>query len=171
MELYYDEVATPFGWLPILTNQQALVYVGGFNQPLEWDLLQAFAPNEIHLLKNPKKTQPFRHAFVNYFSQQITQFSIPVAFLTGTSFQQAVWTGLMTIPFGTTLSYSQFAQQLGRPKAVRAVASAIGRNPIAIVVPCHRIVSKDGKLGGFRGGLVMKQQLLIHEGILGRKME
>ncbi|AOV06741.1 methylated-DNA--[protein]-cysteine S-methyltransferase [Sporosarcina ureilytica] len=80
--------------------------------------------------------------------------------LYGTPFQQSVWEVLQTIPYGDTISYTDVAERLQKPKAVRAVGGAIGANPVLIVVPCHRVMTKDGKLGGFRAGLTMKEQLL-----------
>jgi methylated-DNA-[protein]-cysteine S-methyltransferase len=82
---------------------------------------------------------------------------------TGTPFQQQVWAALCTIPFGQTWSYAQLAQAVGRPRAVRAVGAANGRNPLFLVVPCHRVVGSSGKLVGYAGGLDMKRFLLDHE--------
>ena len=78
----------------------------------------------------------------------------------GTDFQKEVWQALATIPFGKTLSYGEIARQIGRPKAVRAVGAAIGKNPLSIIVPCHRVIGSDGKLTGFAGGLETKASLL-----------
>ncbi|WP_114417889.1 methylated-DNA--[protein]-cysteine S-methyltransferase [Marinospirillum perlucidum] len=86
--------------------------------------------------------------------------------LQGTAFQKAVWEALLTIPAGQTRSYSQLAEQVGQPAAVRAVASACGANPVALLVPCHRVVRKDGGLGGYRWGLDMKRRLLQREGAI-----
>ena len=83
----------------------------------------------------------------------------------GTPFQQAVWRGLLEVPYGTSLSYLALTRRLGSEKAIRAVAAANGRNPLAIVVPCHRIIGSDGSLTGYAGGLWRKQWLLDHEGI------
>lgn len=80
--------------------------------------------------------------------------------LKGTSFQKEVWYALKTIPYGQTVSYSDVATQINRPTATRAVGSAIGRNPVLIVIPCHRVIGKNGKLTGFRSGLKMKEELL-----------
>jgi methylated-DNA-[protein]-cysteine S-methyltransferase len=80
--------------------------------------------------------------------------------LHGTPVQQSVWQALLEIPFGETVSYSMIAERIGNPKAVRAVGTAIGANPMLIVVPCHRVIGKNGSLTGFRGGLDMKVQLL-----------
>ena len=90
---------------------------------------------------------------------------IPVRFDTGTAFQQEVWHALRTIPVGETISYAELAQKVGRPTGFRAVGSANGRNPIAVVVPCHRVIAADGTLGGYSGGLDNKRWLLAHEGV------
>ncbi len=100
-----------------------------------------------------------------YFKGTLKHFSLPLN-PQGTPFQQRVWKGLLQIPYGKTLSYSAFAQQLGDIKAIRAVASANGKNPISIVIPCHRVIGKDGSLTGYGGGLWRKEWLLTHEGVL-----
>jgi AraC family transcriptional regulator of adaptative response/methylated-DNA-[protein]-cysteine methyltransferase len=97
-----------------------------------------------------------------YFAGTRKQFDLPLV-LTGTPFQQKVWEGLLAIPYGTTRSYGKQAAMLGRPRAVRAVARANGENRIAIIIPCHRVVGKDGRLTGYGGGLWRKQYLLDHE--------
>ena len=97
-----------------------------------------------------------------YFEGRRTQFSLRLD-PSGTAFQKKVWHALEHIPFGTTVSYAQLAQQLGCPKAVRAVAAANAKNPLYIVVPCHRVVGSNGALVGYAGGLHRKQWLLQHE--------
>ncbi len=94
-----------------------------------------------------------------YFEGQRQGFSIPLD-MRGTLFQKSVWEALLAIPFGETRSYGQLAKQLGRPSAMRAVGAASGRNPISIVVPCHRVIGSSGKLTGFAGGLEAKVHLL-----------
>lgn len=94
-----------------------------------------------------------------YFAGQRTTFDVRLA-PAGTQFQQDVWTALRTIPYGRTASYKDVADQIGRPKAVRAVGMANGRNPIGIVVPCHRVIGADGTLVGYAGGLAAKRALL-----------
>ena len=83
----------------------------------------------------------------------------------GTPFQLEVWKVLLTIPYGETRSYHDIARTIGRPKAVRAVANAIGKNPILILIPCHRVIRKNGEIGGFSAGVLIKRTLLHHEGI------
>jgi O-6-methylguanine DNA methyltransferase len=86
-------------------------------------------------------------------------------YMTGTKFQQAVWKELLKIPQGKTLSYAEIARRIKKPKAMRAVGTACGANPVAILVPCHRVVASNGKLGGFGGGLPLKKVLLKSEGV------
>lgn len=98
----------------------------------------------------------------DYFDGQRTHFDFQLN-PAGTEFQQKVWKGLCEIPFGKTMSYLELAKQLGDVKAIRAVASANGKNPLWIVVPCHRVIGTDGSLTGYAGGLWRKKWLLEHE--------
>ena len=137
-----------------------LCYVGsnhkGFEELVTW--VQKKLPH--HLLeRDDRKLQPFVDEFTEYFQEKLTSFTFPIDFH-GTPFQQSVWNVLNEIPYGCTHTYSEIAELLQKPKSVRAVAAAIGANPILITVPCHRVVGKNGKLTGFRGGLDMKEKLL-----------
>jgi methylated-DNA-[protein]-cysteine S-methyltransferase len=98
-----------------------------------------------------------------YFSSERTTFDLPLA-PHGTDFQKRVWNELLTIPFGKTTTYFDMAKRLGDEKVIRAAASANGKNPIAIIIPCHRVIGSDGKLTGYAGGLWRKEWLLKHEG-------
>ena len=108
---------------------------------------------------------PVEAQLTEYFAGQRREFDLALA-PSGTEFQRAVLDALLTIPFGETRSYADIAQQLDRPRAVRAVGAANGRNPIPIVIPCHRVIGADGSLTGFGGGLPTKQFLLELEGVL-----
>ena len=99
-----------------------------------------------------------------YFDGELRQFDLSLS-LHGTPFQQRVWRALCEVPMGQTRTYAELAQRIGAPRAVRAVGAAVGRNPISIIVPCHRIVGSDGGLRGFAGGLARKRWLLEHEGV------
>ena len=99
---------------------------------------------------------------IEYVEGARDEFDLPLDPV-GTNFQQSVWNALLEIPFGETRSYGELAAELGKPSASRAVGSATGRNPISIVVPCHRLVAQSGKLTGFAGGLDAKRWLLDHE--------
>ncbi|HXB60521.1 MAG TPA: methylated-DNA--[protein]-cysteine S-methyltransferase [Candidatus Acidoferrales bacterium] len=94
-----------------------------------------------------------------YLAGKRTDFSVPLS-NAGTEFQREVWKQIARIPFGKTISYSELAQRVGAPKATRAAGTATGRNPLGIIVPCHRVVGKDGGLGGYAGGLDRKKSLL-----------
>lgn len=100
-----------------------------------------------------------------YFGGDLTALDgVPVE-LNGTAFQKQVWQALRRIPSGTTLSYAELARRIGSPSAVRAVGTANGANPVAVIVPCHRVIGSDGSLTGYGGGLDRKQWLLAHEGL------
>jgi methylated-DNA-[protein]-cysteine S-methyltransferase len=111
---------------------------------------------------------PFRDALSQlrgYFAGKVRRFDLPLA-LEGTAFQQMVWRALQTIPYGETLSYGGLARCIGKPTASRAVGAANGRNPIPIIIPCHRVIGAAGSLTGFGGGLSTKRKLLELEGAL-----
>lgn len=122
------------------------------------------------LIKSPGKevSEPVRLAAEQlqaYLAGERQTFDFPIN-PTGTVFQQSVWRALLDVPFGTTISYLTLTRRLGDEKAIRAVASANGRNPLWIVVPCHRVVGSDGSLTGYAGGLWRKKWLLDHERVL-----
>jgi methylated-DNA-[protein]-cysteine S-methyltransferase len=99
-----------------------------------------------------------------YFAGQRTVFDVRLD-MTGTAFQRSVWDELTAIPFGASVSYAQHAQRLGNPKALRAVGSAIGKNPVSIIVPCHRVIGTSGAVTGYAGGVQRKRFLLALEGV------
>ena len=103
-----------------------------------------------------------RAQIAEYFAGTRTAFDVPLD-LRGTDFQVAAWRALADIPHGTTVSYGEQARRIGRPSAVRAIGAANGRNPVPVVLPCHRVVGADGSLTGFGGGLEVKRALLDHE--------
>lgn len=100
-----------------------------------------------------------------YFSGERTQFTLPIAYPHGTPFQHAVWNALCAIPYGETRSYEDIAVAIGNPKAVRAIGQANTRNPILLLVPCHRVINKNCTIGGFGCGVEVKRKLLQLEGI------
>jgi methylated-DNA-[protein]-cysteine S-methyltransferase len=98
-----------------------------------------------------------------YFRGDLHEFDLPLE-ASGTAFQRQTWKALQSIPYGETISYAELARRVGNPRAVRAVGTANGANPLPIVIPCHRVIGSDGKLTGYGGGLDIKQQLLKLEG-------
>lgn len=149
--------------VPVVVSDEGIVYIGSFEEPIEnvQELLESKINFEWTVDVN--KTKPVIEQLDDYLSGKRKVFTCHQDFQWGTNFQQAVWQQLLKIPYGTATSYSEVAQAIGRPSAVRAVANAIGRNPLSIMIPCHRVLTKDGHLGGYSGGLSMKQTLLAIE--------
>jgi O-6-methylguanine DNA methyltransferase len=119
----------------------------------------------VHWEFSDEKTRPYTRELTEYFAGKRRQFSFPLD-LRGTPFQLNCWHALLKIPYGETRTYADIARAIGRPQAFRAVGMANNRNPIAIVVPCHRVIASDGTLCGYGGGLEIKRQLLELEGAL-----
>lgn len=109
--------------------------------------------------------QQVKEQLQEYFEGRRSSFDLPLA-PEGTDFQKLVWEELLKIPYGESRTYSEIAVAIGRPKASRAVGNAINKNPIAIIIPCHRVIGKDGNLRGYAGGLELKEMLLRLEGNL-----
>ncbi len=150
--MYYCYFDTPIGELLLAGEQDALSIIGFPKGSMRRDPEPDWIYNE----------QPFeavRKQLAEYFAGERKDFDVPLA-LSGTEFQVSVLEALQTIPYGETTSYGAIAQQIGRPKAVRAVGAANGRNPIPIIVPCHRVIGSGGDLTGFGGGLDTKEALL-----------
>ncbi len=148
----------PFGVLTVVGSDLGIRFVMFANDahPKPLEQLQ-ISDTEIHDSVNVAITQ-----LEEYFSGTRRDFELPLD-LQGTEFQVSAWNALADIPYGQTASYGQQAASIGRPKAVRAIGGANGRNPVAIVLPCHRIVGADGSLTGFGGGIAVKKWLLDHE--------
>lgn len=149
---YYTYYQSPHGQMTIQANDTGLLGV--------WFEIQTTQPQDLgaysgdHAILNQAKIQ-----LEEYFSGRRTQFDLPLA-AKGTDFQQSVWQALCKIPYGETWSYQQLADEIGNPKAVRAVGLANGKNPISVIVPCHRVIGKNGKLTGYAGGVETKEKLL-----------
>lgn len=118
------------------------------------------------IAQDTQKMQPYTALFLAYFQGQQIDFNKVTIDIVGTDFQEAVWQQLRQIPYGEICSYSLIAEKIGKPKAVRAVASAIGKNPLLILIPCHRVIGKNGEITGFRSGIPLKKQLLKLENSL-----
>lgn len=150
--IWFDEFATPIGQLTIAANAQGLRNV-------------VFATNKYQAADRAswkRDSAPLRAAreqLEAYFAGERQHFDLPLQPV-GTPFQLKVWRTLAEIPFGVTMSYEDVARKIDAPKAVRAVGAANGRNPLPIVLPCHRVIGKDGSLTGFGGGLPIKRFLL-----------
>lgn len=165
MEYFYKEIPSPVGRLKIIAGEKGLAAILWEDDKPARIRIRTYTENNEHpvLLQTEKELN-------EYFEGKRTSFTLlldPV----GTDFQKQVWNALSGIPYGETRTYMQIAVQLGNPKAVRAVGAANGRNPISIIVPCHRVIGSSGDLTGFAGGLANKATLLSIEGIKNGKTQ
>ena len=158
MTQFYKIVKSPVGRLKLVASDHGLTAILWENDNPRRVRLAEPAEDKKHpvLLETERQLN-------DYFSGSRKAFSLKLDF-NGTEFQRKVWAALLTIPFGETRSYAEIAKQIKRPLAVRAVGAAIGRNPISIITPCHRVIGSTGKLTGFAGGLKTKACLLAWEG-------
>jgi len=152
-ELYFTYYESPVGLLKIGGTESYIAEI-------------SFIDNEEEMVHGEPGISDIIHQcteeLIEYFAGRRKQFSVPVH-QEGTAFQQKVWSELLEIPFAKTVSYLDISKRLGDPKAIRAAASANGRNKIAIIVPCHRVIGSDKSLTGYSGGLWRKKWLLQHE--------
>ena len=149
-------MSSPVGKLTLVASSKGLVAIDVRNNTKQVVTAKDASAQEI-LLKTKKQLE-------QYFAGKRTSFDVALD-LVGTEFQVKAWRALCRIPFGKTITYGQQASNIKKPKAFRAVGSANGKNPIPIIVPCHRVVASDGSLGGYSLGLKMKKQLLALEGV------
>jgi methylated-DNA-[protein]-cysteine S-methyltransferase len=154
MGLAYKMINTPVARLKLVAGDEGLVAILWQNERLNRVRLEEATEDPSHPTLVETEQQ-----LGQYFAGERHIFSLPLD-MRGTSFQKSVWHALLAIPFGETRSYGQLAKQLGNANAMRAVGAANGRNPISIVVPCHRVIGASGDLTGFGGGLEIKAQLL-----------
>lgn len=161
--LNYAIFTTEMGWVGILSSARGLVRVT-LPQSSAEKTRQRLLLKTSYALESPQQFQDLTERFRLYFHGQRVTFSDPLDLSTATAFQRQVWEVTRLIPYHETRSYAWVAQQMGKPKAVRAVGQALGRNPLPIIIPCHRVLASDGKLGGFSGGLGIKKRLLKMEG-------
>lgn len=155
-KIYYDIYHLNGDEIFISATDKGVCYIGSPKED-ERDMAKRF-PTAV-LEKNPEALKPYMDELAEYFEGKRRQFSMP-ADVKGTAFQEAVWEALKEIPYGETCAYSDIAEKIGKPAAVRAVGTAIGANPVSIVVPCHRVIGKNGAITGYRGGIAMKEHLL-----------
>ena len=154
MNYCYLAMSSPIGSLKILASEKGLTAILWENDDSKRVPIpeQKMHPNHPVLVDTKKQLQ-------EYFAGKRHHFSLTLD-MNGSDFQKQVWDALLAIPYGKTFSYLDIAKRIGRPSASRAVGMAIGRNPVSIIVPCHRVIGSDGKLTGFAGGLDSKAFLL-----------
>lgn len=150
LPLYTRTIMTPIGAMIAIANDYALTYLDFTDETIVTE-----NSNHHFLLLIEEQLS-------EYFDKKRQLFTLPLS-PSGTMFQKAVWETLLKIPYGSTLSYADEAKMFGNPKATRAVASANAKNPISIIIPCHRVIESSGKIGGYSGGLWRKEFLLSLE--------
>lgn len=158
--LYKKKMSTPLGPLTLVASDrgiQAVIFENDHELPSGLSMVKESKTHHPLLLQCEKELD-------EYFKRKRSRFSVPLE-PTGTEFQKKVWSVLKKIPYGKTVSYSEQAEDMGSKKSVRAVAAANGRNPIAIIIPCHRVIASTGHLHGYAGGLDLKRSLLEIEGV------
>ena len=151
--LFRQSLMTPIGALQLEATESCLSAI-------------RFPSRATKPMKTSETTPVLDHAIEEltaYFKSELTRFSVPLVWA-GTPFQESVWAALTHIPYGETVSYNEVAHAIGRPRSARPVGGAVGRNPLPIIVPCHRVMGSNGALTGFTGGLEFKVSLLTHEG-------
>ena len=153
--MFIDYLDTPLGLFEFMATEQGIRQAIFCGEQMSGDIKAKSKANDITAL--------CKQQLIEYFSGQRQAFTVPLD-TQGTEFQQSVWDCLAKIPFGTVKSYGEIAKMLGKPKASQAVGGANGRNPITLIVPCHRVIGSNGKLTGYAGGLALKAKLLMHEG-------
>jgi len=158
--LYYHNWSSPIGPLLLVASDRGLVRLE-FHGDTKLDWLQS--REKADWAESSEKLKLFRRELEEYFAGKRREFTFPLD-LRGTDFQKKCWRALLHIPYGETRSYADIARAIGRPKAVRAVGGANHQNPVAIVVPCHRVIGSGGSLTGYGGGLPLKEKLLQLEG-------
>jgi O-6-methylguanine DNA methyltransferase len=162
----YVQFRSPVGWIVVLAGSQGICQLSFRGSApvqsaeLERSLAATYPQQEFHSDADFTLLEDVKNAVLRYFSHSTPVPSFPLDLTAGSAFQRSVWDSLCAIPFGETRSYAEIAGNIGKPMGMRAVGQACGKNPIAILVPCHRVISRNGKLGGFSGGLHIKQALL-----------
>ncbi|MBW5406754.1 methylated-DNA--[protein]-cysteine S-methyltransferase [Morganella morganii] len=162
--IFRTQISTVLGDMSAAATDQGVCFLEFFEDSRREDTLQRVSVR----LKMPVTDGNHPHLVMlntqlqNYFAGKLMQFTVPLV-LPGTPFQQKVWNTLLSVPFGSTVTYSMLAESLSSPRAVRAVGRANGMNPVSVLVPCHRVTGKNGELTGYAGGTDRKAWLLAHE--------
>lgn len=158
-------IETPLGEMKAVAKENALLFLEFLdNENFEKDLLSVSEVyGEIHEGENLPLKQ-IRSELEDYFKHPFSNFKTPVE-LIGTDFQKQVWSAIQTIPAGTTSNYSEIAEKIGNENAARAVGNALNSNKLTLIIPCHRVLTKDFQFGGYNGGQKRKSWLLQHEGL------
>ncbi len=165
LPIHQASFLSPLGKVCVAANAHALcgVWFADSQRMPDWILTSPIAPSHRALTSQTRLLNEATRQLQAYWAGERKGFDLPLDMTWGTPFQQAVWRQLLTIPYGHTCTYADVARAMGKPRAVRAVGTAIGRNPLSVIVPCHRVLGSNGQLGGYSGGLDRKRALLALE--------
>jgi len=170
MELYYTAFKTSAGWIAVIASPEGLLE-NTFPRVSREDAL-----NSLHIAKyeglfspSPHKFSDLSRRFTDYFDGKKTDFDDQLDLSSATAFQRNVWEAARTIPYGETRSYQWLAERIGKPHAARPAGQALGKNPLPVIIPCHRVIGANGDLTGFSGGLDVKIKLLELEGVVTKR--
>ncbi len=144
---HYDTLQSPLGTLYLLVSPPVLIGIS-FEQPTGM------------ILRQSKTSAAAKNELEEYFAAERTGFTVKTRFAEGTDFEREVWSVLLEVPYGETRTYKWIAEKIGKSHAFRAVGNALGKNPIPIIYPCHRIIESDGSIGGYSSGIDIKRRLL-----------
>ena len=168
LDVAYASADSPFGPLLLAQTPRGLVRVGLPNQDPDGLLEELAGKVSPRVVEAPAQLDPARRELDRYFAGELRSFELPVDFSLSRGFRRRVLQGIAAIPYGETRTYTEMASGAGNPRAVRAAGSACGSNPTPLVVPCHRVLRLSGGLGGYAGGVAMKESLLALEHEHGR---
>ncbi len=168
LDVAYTTTDSPFGTLLLAATPRGLVRIGLPNQDADELLVDLAARVSPRVLEAAAPFDPARRELELYFEGKLTDFDLPLDWQLSQDFRRRVLRGIARIPYGQTRTYTQMATSAGNERAVRAAGTACGSNPLPLVVPCHRVLRTGGALGGYGGGLPMKEGLLRLEGVLDR---
>lgn len=166
LDVAYTTADSPFGTLLLASTPRGLIRVGLPNQDADELLAELATRISPRVLEAPAELDQVRRELDLYFEGRLTEFDLPLDWRLSRDFRRRVLRAIDRIPYGQTRTYTQMATSAGNERAVRAAGSACGSNPIPVVVPCHRVLRTSGALGGYGGGLPMKEALLRLEGVL-----
>lgn len=161
MSIYYSIIDTKFGEILLLSNKEAIIGIYFMGEKYIPTIDKSFEKSQdLKLFKLASKQ------INEYIYEGRKEFELPLLYIKSSSFQLKVWEAISNILYGNTLSYKELANRIGMPNSIRAVAAAVGRNPISLIVPCHRVIGSSGSLTGYAGGIELKRSLLKLEGVI-----
>lgn len=164
-DIYYDIFDSPIGTILVASTRLGLCLVSINKEGREWAFRGLSIWTDHKPVRDIRRHSNIKADLKRYLKGERIKFGVKIDISGGTDYQRLVWRELLNIPYGETRSYKWLAERIGLPKAFRAAGQANGKNPLPIIIPCHRVINSDGTLGGYSGGIEIKKRLLAIEGI------